>query len=359
MPYRSLWQIGKENKVKTVNTIIVPVLILSFLTGCGGPKEQKKPAVETGKGKVLFTVDFEQGKVLRYKFVSNRTTEILLAGSTDDQKNKANKYTESMEMVMAYNPVKVNAYGLSTIEAKCESMKITKNLPTGARKDAAENFAGKTFTFTVGPSGKITDYSRMEALINETAEKAFRENSTQGRIKEPDMVNDFLATQWFLWDSISSIPHPSEGAAVGQIWKSQLSIPISLIMHQARDVEYKLQEIRDSQNGKIAVIDSTFSLSKSSPQGWRIPYRDSFQMSGPFGFYVNCRGSDLQGKGQELFNIDAGKSLGYEQSYKMTVTAALMIPLGGISPKITIDQKLSMQLLDDTEKGASQTVGGK
>ncbi len=339
--------------------IIVAVWILGLVIaqGCGGPKTAKKPAAAGGK--VLFTVDFEEGKTLRYKFLTSRTTEILLAGPADEQKNKTNKYTESMEMVMAYNPVKVDPYGLTTIEAKCESVKITKNLPSGSRKEAAENFAGKTFTFTVGPSGKIADYSSMEALINETAEKAFRESSNQGRIKEPDMVNDFLATQWFLWDSVSSIPQPAKGVAPGQIWKSQMSLPVSLIMHQAREVEYKLQEIQDTPNGKIAVIDSNYSLAKSPPQGWRIPYRGSFMMSGPFGFYINCRASDLQGSGKEHFNIDTGKSIDYEQSYKMNVTAALMIPLGGVNPKITVEQKLSMQLLNDTVNTASGAGGGK
>ena len=40
-------------------------------------------------------------------------------------------------------------------------------------------------------------------------------------------------------------------------------------------------------------------------------------MVGPFGFYRNYRVLSLQGQGEELFNIDAGRTERYEQQYEL------------------------------------------
>ncbi len=66
---------------------------------------------------------------------------------------------------------------------------------------------GKSFIFTVDSIGKIHDYSQLEELIKQAGEKTFSTEAGGNRIKQPDMIGDFIATQWFLWDSISSIPN--------------------------------------------------------------------------------------------------------------------------------------------------------
>jgi hypothetical protein len=75
-----------------------------------------------------------------------------------------------------------------------------------------------------------------------------------------------------------------------------------------------------------------------------VPYTEIFQMSGTFGFLRGYKVFDLQGQGQELFNIDAGRTEKYTQRYTMHVQASL--PMGlGLNPQITIDQMLTMELL--------------
>ena len=143
---------------------------------------------------------------------------------------------------MAYKPIKVDSYGLTTIEATCKSVKVSRS--KGSRKDAVQSLAGRTFTVTVGPTGGIEDYSQLDSLLKEIGEKAFRPESDRGRIKEPDMIGDFVASQWFLWDSISSIERPAEGVEIGRSWNSQLSVPAPMVMRKARDVTYTLDEIR-------------------------------------------------------------------------------------------------------------------
>jgi hypothetical protein len=251
-----------------------------------------------------------------------------------------------MDMVVAYTPVELKPYGLTTIKAKCESVKINRS--KGRRRDAVESLAGKTFTFTIDPIGKIEDYSQLDSLIRETGNKAFRSDTSRGRIKDPDMISDFIASQWFLWDSVSSIEKFAEGISQGQTWKSKLSVPTPMVSRKARDVTYTLAEIRQTEKGRLAVIRSSYSPAESVPSGWPIPYVGSFQMSSTFGFLRGYKMLSLEGNGEELFNIDAGRIEQYTQQLQTKWNAGLPFGLkGDVNPQITIKQKLTMQLLKD------------
>ncbi len=335
--------------------IIFTALVLCILAGCDGGAEKKEPL--TGKieplkkGKELLTIDFKKDQSLRYRFVSSRD----IAVDWDPAKTKSkpgqssiDKSTELMEMVVVYTPINIDPYGLTTIKATCESVKATRSKSTSRRvagRDAVEILPGKTFTLTVNPAGKVEDNSKLNELIKQLGQKAFRANSRMGRVKEPDMIADFIASQWFLWDSVSSIEKPAEGVSVGQSWTSKLSVPTPMVMRKARDVTYTLDEIRPSPKGRLAVIGSTYTLSESVPVGWPIPYTGSFKMPGTFGFLRGYKVLGLKGKGQELFNLDAGRIEQYNQQYDMNLSAALMLNLGP-SPHITIKQKITMQLLN-------------
>ena len=327
-------------------TTIIAVLFVSILTGCS-PKDRMIETANPGEQRELLTVDFNDSRTLRYKFVSARDITIDWEPSkTEAEQGRPSlvKSSESLEMVVAYTPVEINPYGLSTIEAICESVKVRRS--EGANQDAVENFAGKSYRFKVGPTGKIEDNSELDKLIKQIAAKAFRPDTSRGRIKEPDMIADFIASQWFLWDAVSSIPNTSEGVRIGQSWHSKLSVPTPMIMRKARDVTYTLEEIRQSVKGRLAVISSTYSPAETVPQSWPVPYTGRFQMSGTFGFLGNYQLLDLQGAGEELFNITLGRTEQYTQHYQLLLQAS--IPLGiGENPKITIIQNLTMDLLED------------
>ena len=119
----------------------------------------------------FLTVDFQQGQKLRYRFTSSRDIETDWGPSRGKGK-KGGRHTdksfESIEMVVSYEPVEVNPYGLTTIKATCESVKVTRR-GKGQRsgRDAVETLQGKTFTLTVGPTGKISNYSNLKQLILE------------------------------------------------------------------------------------------------------------------------------------------------------------------------------------------------
>lgn len=186
---------------------IFTAVVFGVLTGCEQKAKKQKPVTTREKplvaGRELLTVDFQKGQTLQYKFVCGREIEL----DWDPQKKEAkpdkssiDKSSESMEMVITYTPIEVDPFGLTTIKATCESVKINRS--KGPQGDAVENLKGKTFTFTVGPTGKIEDHSQLTGLVKEIGEKAFLSNTGRGRIKEQDMIGDFVVTQWFLWDSI-------------------------------------------------------------------------------------------------------------------------------------------------------------
>ncbi len=56
-------------------------------------------------------------------------------------------------------------------------------------------------------------------------------------------------------------------------------------------------------------------------------------------------GYKCHGQGEEVFNIDAGRTERYKQQYELQLSASLLLPLPGANPKITINQNLTMELL--------------
>ena len=177
---------------RTLTIFIVAVLCI--IAGCNGGN-----AVE----KELFTIDFHEGQTLRYKFVSTRSVVVnwgRVGKGRRNVKDKVDKFFESMDTIVAYTPVEIDPYGLTTVKATCESVTVKRNPQKSRRRDPAEGFAGKTFTFTVGPAGKIADYSQLRKLLAEVGKKAYRQGPRGGKIKDLDMIVYFVATQWYCWD---------------------------------------------------------------------------------------------------------------------------------------------------------------
>jgi hypothetical protein len=343
----------KELNLKSLPAILFTISLLAVLSGCKGPASQRqqpdKESLLPDRQKVLLAVDFQKGRTLEYKLISEREIDVDWnpRGEPSTDKSTLSKSTESMEMVIAYIPVKVDPYGLTTIEATCKQAKVTRTKSRG--RDALETLRGKTFTFTVDPVGKIQDYSDLERVVKETGNKAFR--SGKERIKDPDMVEDFIAIQWFLWDSASSIEKFTEGVSIGQSWDSQLPAPTTMVLKRARNVTYTLDEIRPSENGRLAVIKSSFSLAESVKRNWPIPYSGSFRLSGRLGFLrqfsMGLEFRDLQGQGEDLFDIDTGQLKQLNHRYEMNLQTS--IPLPGAKPLITIKQNFRVQLLQSEE----------
>ena len=117
--------------------------------------------------KTLLTVDFKPGQALKYKFVNSRNMTVDW-GAMKGGKTKISKSSESLEMVVSYTPVEVDPYGVSTIRADCESAKAKRTSESARQQnwqEAAETFAGKSWTFTVDARGKIVDGSGFRDVL--------------------------------------------------------------------------------------------------------------------------------------------------------------------------------------------------
>jgi hypothetical protein len=313
--------------------------LLLVTVGCVEPTQKEQ--------RIFLTVGFQPGQTLRYKFISQRKIVTDWAPGKQDEKSKK-KSTESVEMVVAYEPLEVNPYGLTKVKATFESVKAVKTGTTRRQKDAVETLAGKSYTFTVGPDGKIHDRDELVKLLTAASKAAFRKGSRSGRTKEPDLLDDVLTTQWHLWDSLNSIEKPAKGVKVGQTWKSNLLIPTSMVLRIGRDTTYQLTDIRETEHGPVAVINSTYTMSDVAPEV-PVPYEGSFRLAGTFGFFrAMFKGlsiTSLEGTGQELHNIDAGRTDSAQQNYKLTLKPNAA-PLPGANPIIHIDQKITVQFIE-------------
>ena len=320
------------------------------------PSVPSVSAVSQVPDKVRFALRFHEGTVLEYRFTSRRDIQIhwdpnQAAVRTDP--NNTSETTESLELVMVYRPVKVDPNGLAIIEATCRSVTARRTdragRPDTRRVDAVEGLRGRTFSLVVEPHGRIRDAHSLDELLKEIGRLPFREDAKGQRIKDPEMISDVVATQWFLWNAIAGAD--PNGAAKGQTWTSRVSVPTPMVMRKARDVRYTLEDVQQAPAGRVAVIGSTYKLSdQPAPASWPIPYSGRFQVSGPFGMLGGYRFLDLEGRGRDQFNLDSGVLERSEQQFRIEIQAALppavaimMRTQSDIRPKVVIRQTITME----------------
>lgn len=320
-------------------------VIIAFVVGC---QQQQKTSNTPAMGEdLLLSVDFKPDVPLKYKFVSQRNIQLDLnpSGKSSKTDGKVQSIDEKLEMEIVYKPVEIDPYGYSMIEASCISAKVSRSSSSGkakSRPDAVETLQGKTFTLKITPTGKIVDHSSLEALIKELGEKAFGDSS-KGRIKDPDMIMDFVATQWSIWDSVASIKDPLKGLKKGNKWNSRLIAPMPYVAKIGRDVEYKL----DQRSAEEVQITSGYSLSESAPTDVPLPYSGAFQMRGTFGFLRGYQVLSIDGTGQQIFDVEKGLIKSDSQQYQAKVKASIF-GLGGdtLEPNIIINQTITMTLVE-------------
>ncbi|MFA6175267.1 MAG: DUF6263 family protein [Phycisphaerae bacterium] len=320
----------------------------------GSKSKSAKPAKSVRSSKpvpsrLLMSIDFEPNVPLKYKFVSERNVSLDLDPSGKYSKGgkssgSAQQISEKLEMEIAYKPVEIDPYGYSLIEAQCTNAKVTRASSSGKaqnKQDAVEYLAGKTFTLKITPTGKIADYSSLKTVIEELGQKAFSD-SQKTRVKDADMIMDFIAAQWNMWDTAASVKKPSKGVKAGEIWKSRLVAPMPFVSKVGRDVEYKVKDYNDAS----AEIVSSYKLSSVSPDV-PMPYSGSFQMRGTFGFLTGYKVLSIEGTGSQIYDIAKGRIKSDIQRYQSKVKASIF-GLGGdnIEPNIIVNQTTTMTLIE-------------
>jgi hypothetical protein len=317
--------------------LIVPMLCWG---GCRQSTRQSQ--------KTWLLVSFEKDVPITYKMVSERTTEIDLTTSDPTKKSRPQSITEKLELVMTYTPVEVDPFGLTTVRAECVSSTVTRSSFSGRKesRDAMETLPGKSFILKLSPTGQISDYSDLQRVARELGKVSFADGDAGQNIKNPDMIYDFIAMQWFLWDSIAAIPDPIN-LTVGQTWQAKQLVPWPVPLYQppARITAYTLDGITaEPDQPRRATIHSTYTLSEEPMKDFAQPYEETrFQMRGLFGFLRNYKFQSIDGTGEQVFNMDKGLIESDRQHYTLRVTAAFMLPLGDSLPVLTVDQKISLE----------------
>ena len=327
--------------MRTILKLVCATIVLLTLAGC-----------REGAKKEFLVVEFKPDTPLEYKFVSERniTLDLKTADPKMAGRSKPQTMSEKLELVILYEPVEVDPYGLTTIKGTCKSAKVTRKSFTGKStvSDAAEQLAGETFLIKLTPAGRIADYSSLTEVVQRVGEKAFATKSVRmGRIKEPDMLHDFIAMQWYLWDSVSTIDEPLKGVEKGQTWTADQLIPLPISLKAVRQTTYTYDGAEETEEGRKAIISSSYGLSDGELQNWPKPYAGGYSQRGMFGFLRGYNLESLEGSGRQVFNIDTGVVEKDQQEYKLTMSAAFLLALGDTTPFLTIDQKISAELLNE------------
>jgi hypothetical protein len=326
--------------VKTLRLRLVIVGCVLCFAGC-------QDAAKSPQDNWLL-VSFEKDIPITYRMVSERETEIDLTTGDPKKKSRPQTTTEKLELVMVYTPVVVDPFGLSTLKVECESVKVTRSGFSGKQSasDAMESLTGKSFTLDLTPTGKIADISDLERLAAELGKASFSTSKQSARIKNPDMIADFLAMQQYLWAAGSAISNQLDLKS-GDTWQTQQSIPwpVPIYPPPGRTTTYTLESIQTEEDlSRKAIIKSTYAMSEAPIEDYIRPYEEGqFQMRGLFGFLRNFQFKHIEGAGTQIFNMDDGLVESDRQQYQLDVTASFMLPLGDSLPVLKVDQKISIE----------------
>jgi hypothetical protein len=330
-----------------------------FLSGGCSDASKSGAAAKTGD-RLILGVEFPRDTVLRYKVISRR--DIVLDLDPSGKTSKAGSSSrqdmnEEAQLVLAYKSAGPAKRGGNIVDVTCESATVKRLRLSGgsASEDGLASLSGKTFRINVSATGLIFETAELEKVIRDLGEAAFggKSDRYEGRkIKNPDMVADFITVQWFMWDQQQSIPRPVAGVAVGEEWQSKrkLLAPFPFIARIGRDTKYTLAELQHPAQGPVAVIKSVYSLAQTPSMDWPMPYTGTFSQRGSFGFFQGYKAQDISGEGTQLFDVTRGIILSDKQEYTAQISA--MIPFGGLGkdgekpePNIIIKQTITMELL--------------
>lgn len=296
---------------------------------------------------------FEPGRTIQYQAVSRRDIQILWDPNVDPnaQPDKVSRMTESLQMAFGLTPIQVEPNGLTRLQVEIRSVtpsrtRAGQDIPSRSA-EPVEALKGRVYTIEVLPTGRIVDANSLDGLLKQIGRLAFRQDPKYGLVKDPEMISDVVAILWFVWDAISCMD--PNGTEPGQRWSSRMLLPTPMVSRKARDVEYQLERVEQTANGRIAVINSNYCLSeRPAPATWPIPYSGRFRVSGTFGFLGAYRFLGLEGNGLDRFNLDTGIWEQSVQRFHYKVQASMPFAFAntlGSNPLIIVDQNITIELL--------------
>ncbi len=331
---------------------VLTLAVILFSTGCQeSAKQADWSKADSSRDGELFVVGVEQDQVIKYKLTSQREATLDLKGE-DSGKNKPQTMTEKLEVVMAYKVIEADPYGMTTFEATCEKADVTRSNFTGrsAGADSAEKLRGKKFRITITPSGRVTERDELVQLVEEVGAATLTNKGKQGRIKDQDMIWDFVALQWSLWESISTVPNPVQGVKPGQTWQTMQMVPLPMPFPIAMKAEYTFADIMQTEGERKALFKSIYYFGNDPTDTSELnlpePFKGKFRMRGMFGFLTGYKFDRLEGQGKVIYNLDTSMLEKEIKEYDIDITAAFMLPLGDSVPVIDMKQKMVIEMME-------------
>ncbi|ARN56368.1 hypothetical protein [Sedimentisphaera salicampi] len=305
--------------------------------------------------KTYLSLGFDKQDMV-YNFVSQRDITLTLEGSKSGKKQNA---SEKLNMQIAYKPVEVDELGSTVLEAECRDISVQRSSFTGKKRssDPLEVLEGEKWKIKINSAGEIEDYSGLQEALAKAGKQAIKESGKR-RIKDPDMILDFAASQWTLWNAVASANKKSFGISPGQEWESVLMVPFAVGIPAERIVTYSLPPEIQPEDESRMIIKSSYELStyKEAEDGKLKftpsieprpkPYEGSFQTKGMFGFLRNYKPLSLEGEGKTVYDQLEGVLISETQEYDMVMEAGFMIPLGDSVPKLDVHQKITVELAE-------------
>ncbi|HTA52309.1 MAG TPA: hypothetical protein VK757_05940 [Candidatus Acidoferrum sp.] len=183
---------------------LLSIVVISFLS---------PPLFATGR--VPLTPKFSVGQVVRYRIESTikttgKTTSPIVNPEGGSQSSGAIHMQVRLEVLSVATDGKIRlraVYEKSSAESETDALDLTAR-PFEARFNSLE---GRTFEFTLGSDGSVTNVQDLTAAVSGDSSKALT----------PEL-------SW-LPEVISSENVPQKGAAVGEKWKSEKPVPGALL----------------------------------------------------------------------------------------------------------------------------------
>jgi len=306
-------------------------------------------------------LEFRADPPLRYRFVSSREVQIELTSGSSGKKEDSKLANESIEMVFRIRPIEANPYGLSTVEFTCESVEANRTTFSGkaAPADAMQHLRGRSYTLQVSPTGQIELTDSFRELLREIGRKSFVEKGdTAQRIKDPDMILDWLFFQYTLWDLTASNPKPLRGVVPGSSWQSEqfLPWPVPIQNLPSRIITYTVETLEEQQQVKLASVSTRYQLREKPLLNFPLPYEGSYQIRGSlFSVLRSFRHESLEGTGRLVFNLTDGQLEFAQDDYTLITAADFILPLGDSLPKLTVRQHIRIERLSDNPQNPAQT----
>jgi hypothetical protein len=331
-----------------------------FLLSGGCSDTARDNVASSDKNSVALSVEFPDKAPLRYQIVSKRDIALDLDPSGKISKpgsDARQDMKEEARFILAYKSLGPAGRGGSLVEVTCENATVKRLRLSGGSspEDALTTLAGKSFKIKISATGQIFDTTELDKIIHDLGEAAFGNHNDKyegRRIKNPDMIADFIAAQWYMWDQEQCVPRPVAGVALGEKWRSKRLIfaPMPYVSRVGRNAQYELSEIEDANGVRTAVIKAAYTLADGQSTDWPMPYSGTFSQRGSFGFFHSYKVLELSGTGTQVFDIATGKILREQQVYDARISA--MIPFGGLGkdgekpePNITVRQTITIELL--------------